>query len=324
MKKISLILALLLCCVAVCGCANEQQRYSEFYSMDGKEEFSVPGLSDPFVPQGMCYVDEREVWLITGYMSEGEDKNSRLYVIDGDTVTCIKLLKEDNSDYTAHAGGVTSLGSDVWVVSGNNAYRFDIAQILSAENNGYLAAKDSFHTACGGATCFVADGLLWVAEFYESRDYKIEGHSFKVSGGTNYALACAYTVDTSGKGGVANEIPVKILSLDEKVQGITIGEQIITSTSYGRKNDSYLYFYDNPLSGEADSTFTVGDTQVPVWFLDDDVLTKKLKAPTMTEGIEVKDGRLFVLFESAAQKYTSGSNKSRYPHDDVWSIALSD
>lgn len=320
MKKLSLLIALLVCLsIVLCGCGSAETRYSEFYSMDGKEEFDIPGLDVPFVPQGMCYVDESEVWLVCGYMSSGDDKNSRLYVV-GDEVVCIKLLKDDNTNYTAHAGGITSSGSDVWIVSGNDAYRFDIADILATENNGYLAAKDSFDTACGGATCFAADGLLWVAEFYESRDYKIEGHNFKVSGGTNYAIACAYTIDTNGQGGVSSEIPIKILSLGEKVQGITIGEQIVTSTSYGRKNDSYLYFYDNPLNNAADATFTVGDTQVPVWFLDDDVLTKKLKAPTMTEGIELVDGRLYVLFESAAEKYTAGSNKSKYPHDSVWSI----
>jgi hypothetical protein len=115
-------------------------------------------------------------------------------------------------------------------------------------------------------------------------------------------LQCGYMTD-----GRAVFTPALALSVTNKVQGFTrTPGGFALSTSYGL-GISHIYFHEDVTKGEADSSIRVNSTDVPVYFLDDDSLTRDLSAPPMTEEIFVKDGRLYVLPESACNKYIFGN-----------------
>jgi hypothetical protein len=52
---------------------------------------------------------------------------------------------------------------------------------------------------------------------------------------------------------------------------------------------------------------TVNGASVPVYYLDSESLTDDITLPPMSEEIFVKDGRLYVLLESACKKYIFGN-----------------
>ena len=99
---------------------------------------------------------------------------------------------------------------------------------------------------------------------------------------------------------------------------------------YGRKNNSNLYIYDNPVRGahakEADCTVTIAGKEVPCYYLSDE--SEKIVAPPMTEDLAVrKDGEkyeILVACESGAYYYYGYSlfNSAKNPTDFVWTYTV--
>lgn len=334
MKKIFAILLAAIMLVSLTACSEQEitERYAEFFE-SAKVEYATPGVLDSdFVPQGICYIEnclndgKIGVSVIVGYMSNGGA--SRIYIVtdlEKEVFKWFTLQNADGSDYTGHAGGVAFYGDYLWIVSGSQAYRLNFSEALSADSQTAVKFTDSFDLPCGGAYCFIDEekGILWIGEFYESKDYQTTAthHFVTDNNDKNYAIAVAYELSITDANGVKSTTPSLVLSLREKVQGFAYTQdgQFVLSTSYGRKNDSYLYFYDDPTSRPNDATMMINGEKVDVYYLDSAHLTSTLKCPPMTEGIALYEGRLLVLFESYAEKYRS---TGLYPLPDVYSISL--
>ena len=118
----------------------------------------------------------------------------------------------------------------------------------------------------------------------------------------NHAFVYVFPVDETAEGGVSQKTPTKVLSVCDQVQGIVVtDEMILLSTSYGLP-DSELRFCENPMAGEADSEFEINGVKVPLYLLD---ANKKgtFTMPCMSEEMCLKDGKLYILFESMSGKY---------------------
>lgn len=296
--------------------------FNDFFS-NAKEEYLTPGIYEGLVPQGYAYVGENEVYLQCGYMTDGESA-SRIYVTDAentDDTYFIELYTADGKPYTGHTGGITSSFGFVWLANDgegddNRVWVLSLKDILTAKNGDKLTLETSFQTESRAACCFVDGKYLWVGEFHDGEKYTTKDtHAFAVSGGENNALICAYALDIDSEYGVASAkvdgkdvfTPKLALSVTDLVQGFTkTPEGFALSTSYA-VNFSHLYFYEDVTSGEPDASLEVNGIDVPVYFLDEDALTDDVSMPPMSEEIFVKDGRLYVLFESACQKYIFGN-----------------
>ena len=296
--------------------------FNGFFS-NAKEEYVIPGLFDGVVPQGYAYVGENEVYLMCGYMANGESA-SRIYITDAektDKTYYVELYTADGKPYTGHTGGLTSAFGFVWLANDgegndNRVWVMKLADILTAKNGDKIILETSFQTESRAACCFVDGKYLWVGEFNDGEKYVTkETHTFNVSGGENKALVCAYALDIDSKYGIASAkvdgkdifTPKLALSVTDLVQGFTRTPWgFALSTSYGI-NPSHLYIYDDVTVGDPDASLEVNGIDVPVYFLDSDSLTKDVITPPMSEEIFVKDGRLYVLYESACQKYIFGN-----------------
>ena len=296
--------------------------FRDFFG-NADREYLIPELGNGLVPQGYAYVPEHDVYLQCGYMTDGKSA-SRVYVTnakDTKDTRYIELVTADGAPYPGHMGGITAAGDFVWLANNgkgedNCVWVLSLAELLAAENGGTMTLTTKFQSEVRAAYCFADNQYLWVGEFNDSEKYVTdEGHKFKVSGGENYALVCAYPLDTSSVYGVAFTeadgkavfTPALALSVTNKVQGFTrTPGGFALSSSYGL-GISHIYFHEDVTKGEADSSIRVNSTDVPVYFLDDDSLTRDLSAPPMTEEIFVKDGRLYVLLESACNKYIFGN-----------------
>ena len=296
--------------------------FNDFFG-NAEAEYVIPGLYEGVVPQGYAYDAENNVYLQCGYMADGESA-SRIYVTAAENTKntrYIELFTADGKPYTGHTGGITAGNGLVWLANDgegddNCVWVLSLSDLLAVEDGGKITLTTKFQSESRAACCFVDDKYLWVGEFNDGEKYVTDAsHRFEVSGGENFALVCAYPLDADSEYGIAfTEVdgkdvftPALALSVTNLVQGFTrTPNGFVLSTSYGL-NLSHLYFHEDVTTGTPDGTLAVNGADVPVYFLDADSLTDDVSAPPMSEEIFVRDGRLYVLFESACQKYIFGN-----------------
>lgn len=287
-----------------------------------KVEFKIPGLDTKFTPQGMTTIDGTDKFIICGYMTDGTA--SRFYVINDGKVEKYFTLTQAGEDYKGHAGGLTSYGNTLWVAGDKNCYRFSLSDVNSCENGGKVIILDSFQTNNGADFVYNSDGFLWVGEFYKKDKYETdESHKIKTpSGEINSAIVFGYEIDQSKGYGLVNQAPLpsKALSIRGLCQGIAVTQdgKFVLSTSYSVA-DSHLYYYENVLAKEKDSTISIGIHEVDLWYLDNNSLIKEITIPSMSEEIVIKNNTLYILFESGAKKYKVFNRKQL---SNVYSIPV--
>ncbi|SDD82353.1 hypothetical protein SAMN02799630_04248 [Paenibacillus sp. UNCCL117] len=291
----------------------------------------IPALKQEAVPQGIGYVEEKNWLLVTHYREKGQ--SSLLTVIDAGTGKLVKaheLYKEQGVPYTGHAGGITASKQNVWISSDGKAYRLKKETLIQAEDEAKLVFEGALATDTRASFTAYADGVLWVGEFAQGASYPTSKTHYMTNrdGKEHKAWAAGYKLDPdtddlpAGKAGAAGEpaVPDYILSLPDMVQGIEVDKgRIVLSQSYGRNAASSLIIHKQPLAEAPHQTVKIGNSSVPVWFLDSQTKQKELAAPPMTEGIVTVKGKLHVLFESAAKPYMTSSS---YPLDHIYTLVL--
>ena len=304
---------------------GDASRYQEFFNMS-KPGPIVAGLEQRLVPQGLAYYKDKD-WMIITYYSE-DKKPSVLSVTDlstGKLVKAMELYKDGSTPYTGHAGGVAVSKNNVWVASEKSAYRIKLEDVVNAKDGDKLVFEETIPMETNASFITYADGILWVGE-YARYDVKTDSsHRMRTRDKMNYsAWVAGYklnaddTVDTGRMSEEGKAIPDYILSIPNEVQGMTVvGNRITLSQSGGRDIESRLATYEWS-SDEAPHAKTekFGSEPVPVWFLDGQNMRKLMVMPPMSEGLFERDGRMYVLFESAANMYRDGA----YPLDKVYMI----
>jgi hypothetical protein len=322
-----------------------------------KAAFEIPGLDDSISPQGLCTLPDNDSgynFAMSGYIAktttktgiytvgdmsynttyEGYDypeneeatgrEPSRIYFINqGTGATKYILVLNNGLLETSHFGGITCTGNYLYVTSGSRLLRISLADALAAKSGDTVQAVDSVYVGLSAAFCYTDGTYLYAGEFYRAGNYETdETHHLSVANEeTNYAFVYQFELDESAAGGVKSETPTKAISIRGKVQGIAVYEDgIILSASYGL-SDSVLYCYRNILNDETDRTTSANGEVIPLYILDANNLRGEMVAPSMSEEICIKDGNLYVLFESKCVKYTVFTRRSE---SYVRTFALSD
>lgn len=286
--------------------------YSDFFGA-AEKAYLVPGLDSDFIQQGYTFAIDEDVFLHSGYMLGGSA--SRIYIVDGkdtSSVRYVELKCADGSDYTGHVGGITSSNGFLWIADNSDRdylWSVSLKGVLECANGGSICLTERYYVDCDASFCCADGEYVWVGEFNNDGKYTTSSeHNFAVANGeTNRAIVIGYKIDTSTATGISDAAPEKVLSVTNKVQGIAFaGESIVLSTSYG-PSTSHLLIYKNELGKKSDSSVTIGDCEVPVWYLDADCLEKDISLQPMSEEITVRDGKIYVAFESASRKYIFGN-----------------
>ena len=286
--------------------------------------FEVPGLEDDFIPQGICYVEELGMFAISGYMPDDENGNerySRIYVVNPDTNESKMFII---NKFTGHAGGIASNGKDIWVSSGGSTtsngkiYHFT-TDMFMGESGSTVKYDGYFSVPVKGSVLYCDGNKLWVSEFYnndkDSNKVNKEHHK-----GSNHAWSCGYNlpldVDYSAK---ETKAPDVILSIPDKVQGMAINDDgnVIFSTSYGRRNDSKLYVFE-PYTEWDKEIVSVFSTDVPLYIAKKKNRITRFKMPTLMEGLDYNNGKLYVIFESGANEYSDAKEINK----DIWEMDI--
>ncbi len=293
---------------------GEKLVFNSFYS-NAEKEFKMPGTNDNLVQQGMVYVEEKDLILVCGYMSD--NTASRVYTLnrDGKVLSITQLKNEDGSDYTGHTGGIEYYQGYVYITEGTGVKDYDGGlDVFSLDD--IITGKETTNkigrvkTYNNPSCCHIYNGYMLVGEYFREVDYETsDNHRMETpSGDKNTALTMVFKMDKENTSNFGmSDLPVSCISTRDAVQGIyTIDDdQIVLSTSWGL-SASNLYFYDMKLITSGDSAERIGDLALTVYYLDSVSLKETVKAPPMAEEMLYLDGRLYILNESACNKYIFG------------------
>lgn len=316
--------------VILLGCVRlgEKLIYKSFYD-NADQKFKMPGTSDNLVQQGFDYVNyngdndtSNDFYLVAGYMSD--DTASMVYVLDtdGNIKNKVRLKKADGSDYTGHTGGIECYGNYVYITDGDKDVSYDggldvfpLDQIL---NDTEALCAGRVKTYNNPAFCHIYKNYMLVGEYYKEVDYEtLDSHRIETpAGDNNTALIMVFELDNSEEFKLSKK-PVAAITTTNAIQGLTtIGnEQIVLSSSWGLST-SNLYFYDMSkinttnielvsISGNDESS-TEDDLELKVYHLDSASLVNTVEAPPMAEEMVCLNNELYILNESACNKYIFG------------------
>src|SRR5574344_1329629 len=276
--------------------------YQDFYTHT-TDLFTIPGLNDSYVHQGLAYSKKDSIYLTSGYMSNNEP--SRIYVIDSETYSSKKLnvVDSEGKAFTKHAGGISITGDYAYLSCSKTLYVFSITSLKEAKDNDSITYLTSFSTFVNASYTFADNEYMYVGEYYHDGDYKTdESHHLPYNNESFNALTLGYKIGDN-EYGLENNIPDIAFSTRDMVQGFaTNNDKYILSTSNGISS-SHIYFYSNVVGAAPDSYFTYDNNDVPLYFLTSSRLVKDQKAPPMSEDIDIDGDNLLIGFESACQKW---------------------
>ena len=293
----------------------------------------TPGLKQNTVPQGLARNPKTGYIYVSSY-SGASNTPSVILVMDptGKLVAEYNVYNANGTPFTGHVGGV-AVTEDYLYFSGPNdsngnytVAEFDL-DTLTLNGSQDIKIEKTVAIPVGASWLFYADGMLWAGNFYLKGTYdlgRIFNFTTKSSDNKDYGgYAIAYDLSKKAEKrltideGKQYAIPDHVLATPDKVQGFAYRNgSVALSISYGRKNTSYIKLYDIDL-GSAKSSITVDGETYPLTILDNKNIVASIPALPMTEGLTLsEDGKLLVLFESAAQKYSD----SKDPTDYIWEM----
>ena len=279
------------------------------YDYSFLEDVAIPGMPDTKdedvkqshifssaqCPQGICLTDD--YILITAYSDEANCKGE-LMVIDRESGTYLVTL---GMDANSHLGGIAFDGENVWVCNSAEEtverISYDVISLMAAQNQGKVldatAVVDSYEVKNTPSCITYAQGRLWIATHTKYFSSKL----------------VAYHYDHRNE-------DLSVLSeyrIPAKVQGICFDEEdgVYLSTSYGRRSSSYLKVYDSIVALSA-------HPKTPKY---------RIEMPPCSEELDCADGMLYILFESAGEKYylgTDGKGNSVSPLDRILCLPVND
>ena len=307
---------------------SDNEAYADF-TQKFKSDFTVPGLLEGVIPQGFCYCDTYEYFIISGYYEDGK-LPSVIMIVEakkGSLISYHPLCLMDGSNYTGHAGGVASSENTLYITSDNLCYTISLDNLNTTKSGEKISFESQFKINTKGSFAGYNNGILWIGDFIESdkkEREKVQTITTLDSGETFYAYCEGYILDdglpsvkkiNSSSDGY---IPDYMIAIPEQVQGIgfTDTDKIVFSTSYGRKNNSQILIYEDVFATDRVGTYNVDNTTVDLFACSSTLLDRTIEAPPMSEGITSYNDNLYILFESGAAKYRSHGGKK--PVDTVY------
>lgn len=283
-----------------------------FYSENKLDDYSritqIPETENGYVPQGFCYCEAQELYIISYYHSES---SSVLVLIDAESnehIKTISLYDEKDNAFNGHVGGIDDDGEYLYITCDKSVSRVLIDELLNSADS--VSLTEYFYTdvKCSYLNC--DSEYIYVGEFYTgggSYNTDKTHHIMYKPFDTSFARVNAYKLSDLNFSNDSDDVTVPEFSLavPNRVQGITRLDNgnIALSVSYGRKNYSYLYIYENVLINETEYLYVIDNREISVYFLSDEYKHDELILPPMLEGIDLKDDKVLGIFESGAQKY---------------------
>jgi hypothetical protein len=276
----------------------------------------VPGIKQGLVPQGLAYYADSNWLIISSY--QFEDAPSLLSIVDlasNQLLKTLVLYENVTKPYKGHAGGIAISAKHLWIGGENEVRAISLNDIVKAEDGGHVVFSEQFRPETKATFISYSDSMLWIGEFYdvsEKPNRITDRHRLSSTDNQeHHAWVAGYKLDsatdTISKAAAVDDnrmVPDLIFSITDKIQGFTVYQgQILLSQSMGREYDSYLLAYRDIRAEPPHTNIKLAGRDIPLWFLDSATQINKMVMPPLSEGITVVNGRVGILFESAALKF---------------------
>lgn len=314
-RRIAALCVALLLLLPLCVRAYVRLPHLGYFSASSRA-FRIPAIHDGFVPQGLAYDPESEVYLVTGYQKAGGPSPLFLVGRDGAVSKTLYFVLEDDTPYTGHAGGIALRGAYLYLAGGHDAavHVFSASALAHIQDGSPLRAigrlscvspADRGDHLGPAFLCATEQGLV-VGEFYRGGNYETpESHRVVCpSGAVQRALALVYPADPAAALGVASA-PAFALSLPDLAQGMAVADGWIAVTASWGLSHSSLYLCDAARLPRAGDVTVLGCT-LPCYALEPAACAVCTSLPPMAEEPTIVDGALYVMNESASDLYFFG------------------
>ena len=178
---------------------NEKEEFEEFLN-EFSPSFTVPGLLEGVIPQGICYNALLDSYIISNYYEDGAFP-SVITIVNAETGKLEKALflqYDDGTNYTGHAGGVACSDEYIFISSDGQCFTISLVAIIKAENYERIRFESNFKLNTKGSFAAFSDDILWFGDFIESDD-KTKGSSTLTTtldnGETFYAYCEGYSLE---------------------------------------------------------------------------------------------------------------------------------
>ena len=302
-KIIVWIVGVLLCIMFAVRVVDYVAFYS-FYS-NAQSTMNMPGINENYVPQGFDYDEQTGKYLATGYMS---DKTaSRVYVFDDNGEGYYtQLLKKNGNKYTGHTGGIAHFKDWLYITGGDGIDVFSYADVKAGKTTVKMQGDVKTHN--DPAYCYIHNGYLFAGSyFYITDDVEAQEHVTTPAGNKNTAIITVFKLDETKPFGIDPTLRA-VISTKDRAQGMCFTDDgdLVLSTSSGL-SVSQLTVYDvsnvATTQGDIDGEFPIA---APWYNLEDNDVKTVISAPPMSEEIVYRDGKFYIMNESACNKYIFG------------------
>ncbi len=283
-------------------------RYAPFFD-HARAEFETPGTYDGLVAQGIGYVDDQDVWLVSGYDAKGGPSPVYIHHADGsDEVRYFTL--PDGSVFFGHNNLATD-GTYLFLTDHDEQclWVFSLEEVLSASDGASVQALGSLPMPQRPDYVHCANGKLYCGEFCDDDQYPTaDSHHITVPDGTdNNAILLVFEPDESAEFGYS-ATPSRAISTTQFIQGMCFDADgnFVLSQSFALRS-SHLLFYDaSAFDCAVSETIDVEGNPVPLYVLKGSDLVKSVECPPMGEEIVQHEGRIYIANEAACSKYYYG------------------
>jgi hypothetical protein len=154
---------------------TEQEEYQDFFKKFNKG-FVTPGLYEGIIPQGFCYDEENDHFLMTGFY-DNDEFPSMIFVLngtDGKLISYHPLKDINGEDYFGHVGGIGSSENTVYISSNLNCLTIPLSLLKRTPSGSPIQIQGKFKTNTSASFLAVHNNILWIGDFVRSRDRERE------------------------------------------------------------------------------------------------------------------------------------------------------
>lgn len=281
-------------------------------------------LCDAMTPQGVCFAGKNGQYLLisaycndealenSAYHKDVEEKHeSVIYVLDADsgalltTVTVdsySEAAKQNKTGAPPHAGGIAYDGAYLWIAKTNGILAVDFAKIEAIAESGAATGRVSCEAA--KETFTGVDGET-VAEYCSDEPisaFRLDTRASFVSTYNDLLIVGEYQTE-----GTATLSAYKIaLGGGEMTMAEQFRAQIPLHAqgAYILDRDGGTYLFVSRSAGAvATGELFVYELSVDGGSAEKTALAADIPLPNMCEDLDVKDGYLYICYESAANRY---------------------
>ncbi|MCR5783655.1 MAG: hypothetical protein K6G90_13090 [Clostridia bacterium] len=292
----------------------------------GNADLCIPGLSseDDMVPQGIAVYKEMNAVLISAYSHA--DRGSVIFALDrttGNVIAEYHIYRASGNTANSHFGGIAVSRYNLYIADYNSTISYIPLSALNVKDGSSVdltisGTADAAAFMNGANTSFAgADaGMLWTGNFYHegnsSYDRRASEESgavllcFPLSGGSSEE---EWSNLTNGGDFITPAHTLHIPDSISDVQGAYLtNDKAYLSASYGRNADGTLWI--------ADVDYDAGQVIKKN--------TASVSALPACEDVDIIDGRLYTLSESACYHYMGGDGEkpAKKPFDTIWEIDI--